>query len=106
MDTIGYLTKQEVLECLSDIMTFVTFTINGTKVHDQIVGINNQTTIEYSGEYGLFYGEGVMEYELGSFFGSHPPYRNTLDSFKNVAPTWFVVKYQREDDKFETGRQK
>lgn len=100
MDTIGYLTKQEVEECLNDIKifsAFATFTINGKEEWNS-QEILSDSIIRFTGEYGIFYRDGDVVVSLRSLFNSHLPYQNTLDSFKKVAPEWFVEKYTQKNE--------
>lgn len=47
--------------------------------------------IKIPSEYGIFSRD--VEAHLGSMFGTDPPYQNTLDAFRKIAPEWFIDKY-------------
>ena len=92
MDAIGYLTKQEVNECLNDIKTFATFTIDKKETWNDL---HHLMIIKIPNEYGMS-GHGVKA-SLDSMFNSDPPYINALDAFERVAPEWFIDKYQKKN---------
>ena len=103
MDTIGFLTKQEVDECLNDIKTFSTFTIDKKEICEIPQELHSQMVITIPGEYGIFE-YGVIA-DLDSLFGSQPPYVNILDTFKKVTPMWFIDKYQQKNEEWEAYRE-
>ena len=108
---IGLLSSDEVRECLNDIDTFLIHLEDNAmgaprwedSVYVMATGsngiINNSTVVSIPREYGIF--KGRMDVPLRSMFSSYPPYKNTLDAFFNMAPKWFVDKYQQKNRAWE-----
>lgn len=107
---IGLLSNDEVQECLKDIDTFLIDVNNwddpshlDSMYYEMVIGsdgsINNSTVVGIPQTFGIFKEQKVVP--LQSMFGSRPPYKNTLDMFFNVAPKWFVDKYEQKNREWE-----
>lgn len=110
---IGLLSSDEARECLKDIDTFLKDENNPNDfqwVSTYVVvtgsdgNINNDTVVSIPLGYGIFNEQ--MDAPLYSLFGSHPPYKNTLDAFRAVAPKWFVDKYEQKNREWEEESEK